>query len=239
MLRFQSRSLMVPIVCCLILSGCTSAKRSNTSRTAVEQLLISNAIDQSLDKVSFTPFGGHKVYLEEKYVNAVDKEYLIGSVRHRMLAAGTQLVDKPEDSDVTVELRSGGIGTDISESFLGIPEVVLPGMLTIPEVRFLTKTSQTGTAKIALVAYDTTSKQVLGQGGVALSKSDDNNWFVVGIGPFQNGSIKNEITTSTTGPAAMRRNSVPRQVAFSAPANEPLFAPAKIQVTGGEKSATE
>lgn len=234
MMRFFVQVLMISVVGPLILSGCTTAKRSNTARTAVEQLLISNAIDQSLDKVNFTPFGGHLVYVEEKYVDSVDKAYLVGSLRHRLLAAGASLADKPEDAEITVELRSGGIGTDTAESFLGTPEIALPGMLTIPEVRLLTKTSQSGTAKIGLVAIDNKTKQVLGQGGMALSQSDDNNWFVMGVGPFQDGTVKSEVKSSTTGPAALRRNSLPRQIAFESPTASPL-TPAEIQFTGGEE----
>ncbi len=235
MLHFSGRSMAVPVALCLILSGCTTSKRSSTPRTAVEQLLISNAIDQSLDKVSFTPFGGHTVYVEEKYVDSIDKSYLVGSVRHRLLAAGARLTDKPEDAAITMELRSGGVGTDTSESFLGTPEIVLPGMLTVPEVRLLTKTQQSGTAKIGMVAYNNATKQVLGQGGVALSQSDDNNWFFAGVGPFQEGSIKSEVSRSTTGPAAFQRNTLPRQVAFDSPGDASPLKPAQIQVTGGEQ----
>ncbi|MCA9075201.1 MAG: hypothetical protein KDA93_09215 [Planctomycetaceae bacterium] len=233
------RWLSHAMVCCVILSGCTSANRSNTARTGVEQLLISNAIDQSLDKVNFKPFGGHTVYVEEKYVESVDKSYLVGSLRHRLLTAGARVVDKPEDAAITVELRSGGIGTDNAESFVGTPEVVLPGMLTIPEVRLLTKTSQSGTAKIGLVAIDNSTKQVLGQGGMALSKSNDNNWFVVGVGPFQEGTVKNEVKSSTTGPAAFRENTIPRQVVFDSPGDPSPLKPAEIQFTAGEEPKTE
>ena len=239
MLRLHSRWLAVPAICCVIISGCTSANRSNTARTGVEQLLISNAIDQSLDKVNFTPFGGHTVYVEEKYVESVDKPYLVGSLRHRLLASGARLVDKPEEAAITVELRSGGIGTDTSESFVGTPEIVLPGMLTIPEVRLLTKTAQSGTAKIGLVAYDNSTKQVLGQGGMALSQSDDNNWYVAGVGPFQEGTIKTEVKSSTTGPAAFRKNTIPKQVAFDSPGDPSPLKPAEIQFTAGEEPKKE
>jgi hypothetical protein len=217
----------------LLTLGCTSAARSNTARTAVEQLLISNAVDQSLDKVDFQPFAGHTIFLEEKYVDCVDKAYVLGSIRHRMLAAGAHLVDKTEDAELVVEVRSGGVGTDTSESYLGVPEVVLPGMLTLPEVRFVERTSQSGMAKIGLVAYDAKSKQVLGTGGVALSKSTDNNWYVAGVGPFQEGSIRSEVTRSTTGPAAFRRTNLPAQVVFSPPASTSAGGN-EIQFTSGD-----
>lgn len=201
----------------LILVGCTSAQTSNTARTATEQLLISNAIDQSLDKVDFRSFAGQSVYLEEKYVDCVDKQYLIASVRHRILRAGGSLVDKADSADIVLEPRSGGVGTTASSSFLGVPEIVLPGMFTLPEVRFLTRTRQSGYAKVGLAAYDPKTHQALGQGGLSVAQSDDSNYFVAGIGPFQSGSLKAEISRTTTGQAAVVRDRLPPHIAFDRP----------------------
>ena len=231
------RLIILPSLLMLVV-GCTHSQRSNTSRTGVEQLLISNAIDQSLEKVDFRPFGGHNVYLEEKYVDSVDKAYLVGSVRHRMLAAHARLVDKAEDAEIVVELRSGGVGTDTAESFVGVPEITVPGMLTLPEVRFLERTSQTGTAKVGLVAYHAKTKQVLGSGGTSLSKSTDNNWFVAGIGPFQEGSVKSEISRSAIEAPVTSSSSVPEHVVFESPAALPPDS-AAVQFASGEKASPE
>ncbi len=213
-------------------AGCTTTKSTNTARTAKEQMLVSGAVDQALDKVNFSPFQGYAVLLDEKYVDCVDKAYLIGSVRHRVLAAGGHLVDKPEEADIIVELRSGAVGTDNAESFIGIPEIALPGMITLPEVRFLTRSNQTGMAKIGLVAYDAHSHGVLGIGGTSLAHSDDNNWYVVGVGPFQEGSLKREVSRSTTGNAAIYQGTLPSTVSFATPTvgtDEP-----EIRFTSGE-----
>lgn len=232
----RCQNLLFALAILSVTAGCTHNQRSNTSRTGVEQLLISNAIDQSLEKVNFQPFGGHAVYLEEKYTDSVDKPYLVGSIRHRMLNAGARLVEKPEEAEIIVELRSGGVGTDTAESFVGIPEIALPGMLTLPEIRFLEKTSQIGTAKIGLVAYDAKTRQVLGQGGMALSRSTDNNWTVAGIGSVQEGSVRKEIKESTTGAAASRNSSLPRQVAFESPQAAPGTAAVQF-ASGDDESA--
>jgi hypothetical protein len=202
---------------CFLFAGCTSTKSSSTARTGVEQLLISNAVDQSLDKIDFGALRGQKVLLEEKYIDCVDKAYVIGSVRHRVSRAGGQLVAKVDDANVVLEIRSGGVGTDTSDSFVGIPEIALPGLVTLPEVRLVSKLHQSGTAKIALVAYDAKTMQELGDGGVSLARSDDNNWFVMGVGPYQNGSIRQEIHKSTSGPMSTAPAELPRQVAFSTP----------------------
>jgi hypothetical protein len=214
------------LIACLAFAGCTTAQTSNTARTATEQLLISNAIDQSLDKVDFRSFAGQHVYLEEKYVDCVDKAYLIASVRHRVLRAGGRLVDKPENADVVLEPRSGAVGTTTSSSFLGVPEVVLPGMVTLPEVRFFTRTRQSGYAKVGLAAYDPKSKEALGQGGVSVAHADDNNYYLVGVGPFQTGSLKSELARTTKGPAATVRDRMPSEVAFARP-RPPAVPPAE------------
>ena len=55
---------------------------------------------------------GKKVLVEEKYLDSVDKGYVVSSVRHHVLHAGGQLATKPEEADIILEMRSGGIGTD-------------------------------------------------------------------------------------------------------------------------------
>lgn len=213
------------MVCCGLLAlisclagGCTAAKTSNTVRTSTEQLLISNAVDQALDKIDFTPFREHTVFLNDKYVDCIDKPYVIASVRHRILKSGGRLVDSADKSEVTVELRSGAVGTFSSDSFLGIPEVVLPGVVTLPELRLAERKSQLGTAKLGLVAYETASGRALGTGGMSLAQSQDNNWYVAGTGPFRSGALKGEITRGTTGAAAIKYENVPVVVAFTPPA---------------------
>ncbi|MBD3673503.1 MAG: hypothetical protein HUJ26_08245 [Planctomycetaceae bacterium] len=209
------RVLLFPLLACsLALIGCTSTKSSNTARTATEQLLISNAVDDSLSNVDFGAFAGHDVFLEEKYIEAVDKNYIVASIRHRLMIQGVRVVDKKEDSEICMEIRSGGVGTDSTDMFVGVPEITVPGMVTLPEVRLITKESQEAAAKLGIVAYHTKSGQILGQGGVSLAQSDRNNWFVLGVGPYQNGSLKQEIAESKQKSAYTRDIEIPNQVAF-------------------------
>lgn len=198
----------------LVSAGCASTATSNTARTAREQMLLSNAVDQSLAKVDFTPLYNQKVFLNEKYLECVDKPYILGSVRHRIMLAGGFLVDKAEDAEIVMEARSGGVGTDSTESYLGTPEIALPGMLTVPEIRVAERKSQYGYAKIGLVLYDAKSKKILGNGGVAMAQSNDSNSYVAGIGPFQTGSLKKDIHHAKSQTAGMERRELPSQVAF-------------------------
>lgn len=224
-----------------VLTGCTSTKTSNTARTAKEQLLISNSVDQSLNRVDFKAFRGQSVFLDEKYLEAVDKNYIVSSLRHRVLTAGAQLVDKKEDATVVLEARSGGVGTDTTDMFLGMPGIQLPGPvpISLPEIKVVSKSTQTGTAKIGLVAYDAKSNTMLGDGGVALARSDDNNWYVLGVGPFQNGSVRREVRESSTVP--VRNAPLSRTVAFRAPGEGGGGAPqaSDVQYASGLKDNGE
>ncbi|MCC7421342.1 MAG: hypothetical protein IT428_13745 [Planctomycetaceae bacterium] len=218
--------------------GCTSSKMTHTARTGVEQMLVSNAVDQALDKTDFSPFSGQNVYIEEKYMECVDKQYILGSIRHRTLKAGANLVAKPEEADVVIEPRSGSVGTDSKDTFVGMPSLQIPGPLpiSIPEIRLFSRTTQFGTAKLGMVAYDAKSKQVLGEGGVSIARADDSNWSAFGLGPYQNGSLRRELSRGTNTRGPVTPNPLPYSVAFS-PRND-ANTPGKLRLTGGEPRRT-
>lgn len=188
-------------LCAACLCGCSTITTSNTARTATEQLLISNAVDQSLDKIDFSTFVGTKVVLEEKYLDGVDKAYVVASVRHRLLYHGATITTDAKEADIILEARSGGIGTDNSELFYGMPEIALPGVVSIPEMKLVTRASQRGTAKLGLVAYDAKTHRILGQGGVSIAVANQNSLSVLGVGPFKSGTVTQELAagTSTAG----------------------------------------
>ena len=201
----------------LLLIGCTSTKTSNTARTGTEQLLISNAVDQALGKVDFSPMAGKKVLVEEKYLETVDKGYIVSSIRHNVLHAGGHLTAKPEEADIILELRSGGVGTDISDAFLGIPGISLPGMVSLPDLKLVTRSRQSAFAKLGVVAIDAKSQQELPVGGVSLAMSDDNNWFVMGVGPYRQGTMEQEVEMSIGPSLDPVEGMIPPVVAFNRP----------------------
>ena len=252
----------MPAIRCLCTSllmaliGCTSTKTSNTARTGTEQLLISNAVDQSLAKVDFRPMAGRKVLVEEKYLDSVDKGYIVSSVRHHVLHVGGRLTAKPDEADIVLELRSGGVGTDNSDAFLGVPGITLPGMLSLPDVKLITRSRQSAFAKLGIVAIDAKTQQELNVGGVSLAMSDDNNWYVMGVGPYRQGTMEREVQSSLN--TAATDDIVPAEVAFSRPAatghlatrsatqsstdkaDEAKGTAGRIQLTAGEEdSATD
>jgi hypothetical protein len=184
----------------MMMLGCASTRYTDTSRTAMEQLLISNAVDQALDRVEFPQLAGQSVFVDDKYMECVDKAYVVGCVRHRVLASGAKLADKVEGADLVLEVRSGGVGTDKVETFFGFPKIALPGPMPIslPEVKLISKETQSGTAKLGIVAYHAKERKAIGQGGLSLAKSQDSAWTFLGMGPYYSGEVREEVTSATS-----------------------------------------
>jgi hypothetical protein len=182
-----------------LLSGCATTKESDTARTGIEQLLVSSAVDQALDKVNLAPIRGAKVYLEEKYLDCVDKNYVIVSLEERLLRSGSTLVGKPEEADVVMHVTSGGVGTDRQEKYVGISEIPLPppSPISIPQVSLLSRTRANGTAKLRIVAFDVKTRQPVLGGDAVLARSDFKSWKVMGAGPVETGSVPTQIAAAT------------------------------------------
>lgn len=179
-------------------SGCGTTRMTDTSRSATEQLLVSQAIDNAVSRVDFTPMSGKRVFFEEKCLDGtVDKGYLASSLRQSMLAAGCVLVEEKAKAVYVVEARSGCIGTDKNSFLVGVPQMQLPSILpgtppAIPEVPLIKSTAQEGVAKVAVFAYNRETGKAVWQSGAQGSVSTSKDAYVFGLGPIHRGTLKKE-----------------------------------------------
>jgi hypothetical protein len=177
-------------------AGCGTTRMTDTQRTATEQLLVSNAIDQAVGQLDVRPLAGKPVYFDPQYLDGtVDRGYLISSLRQHLLANGCQLLEERSRAAYVVEARSGGVGTDRHSLLVGIPQTTVPAILPgqptqIPEIPFAKKTDQNGVAKVALFAYNRQTGQPVWQSGLVQSLSTSRDMWVLGTGPFENGTIR-------------------------------------------------
>lgn len=177
--------------------GCGTTRTSNTARTATEQLLISDAIDRTVQQIDFKPLKGQTVFFDEKpLAEVVDKGYLISSIRQHLLANGCVLKDARDQADFVVEPRVGAMGTDSHDLLFGIPAVTVPQVplatsmpSSIPEIPFAKRRDQRGIAKLAVFAYRRESGEPAWQSGMASSESVAKDIWLFGAGPFQRGTI--------------------------------------------------
>lgn len=182
----------------LLAVGCGTTRTSSTQRTATEQLLVSDAIDRAVGQVNFRALAGQSVYLEDAALTTVvDKQYLSSSLRQHLLASGCILREEREEADFVVECRAGVVGTDSHDLLFGIPAMQVPQLgafqgvapAAIPEVAFAKRQEQRGLAKVAVFAYHRNTGMPVWQSGLAVSDSTAKNFWVLGAGPFQKGTI--------------------------------------------------
>ncbi len=176
--------------------GCGTVKTSGTSRTATEQLLLTNAWDSALQKVDFRPLAGVPVYLDATNVTAVDQGWVVSSLRQSLLSQGVVLRQKAEQAQWIVEARVGAYGTDDYTWLIGIPQTTIPNTVTgipsgtVPEMPIIKKEDQRGVAKLALFAYDRASGQMVWNSGTMIAVATAKDVSVLGIGPIQSGTIR-------------------------------------------------
>ena len=189
--------LAIFVSCAALLTGCGVTRTSNTARTGTEQLLISDAIDRSVETIDFSLFRGEPIFFDERHLlEAVDKGYLISSFRQHLLANGCILKEKREDATYVLEPRVGAIGTDNHDLLFGVPAVNVPQTAfapalpaAIPEIPFAKRRDQQGVAKLAVFAYRRETGEPVWQSGITEVRSTANDIWVLGAGPFKRGTI--------------------------------------------------
>jgi hypothetical protein len=191
------RWLGLPLVLGLTL-GCGTTRMTDTQRTATEQLLISNAVDQAVSQLDFRVLAGKPVFFDPQYLDSsVDRGYVVSSLRQHLLACGCILQEERSKATYVVEARTGGLGTDRHSLLLGIPQMTIPTFVPglalpaqVPEIPFAKKTEQNGIAKLAVFAYNRLTGQPLCQSGVVESVSTAKDLWLLGAGPFEKGTIR-------------------------------------------------
>lgn len=197
-LRHQQTLKFVCIVACFALSGCGTTRWSDSARTATEQLLITDAIDEAVQQLNFSVLADQEVFFEDEYLEgSVDENYMISSLRQHLLASGSILKEKREDATFVVEARSGAVGTDRHDVVIGVPSVNVPSFVpspvalpaSIPEIPLAKNTKQRGVVKLAVFAYNRETGRRVWQSGIDPVSSYAKDSWVMGAGPFRKSTI--------------------------------------------------
>ena len=198
------------VLACMTIGFGVSSNGCGTTRTqeASEQLTLSAAVDNSVAAIDFRPMAGQKVFFDDTYIKGVksptfvNADYVISSMRQQIMAAGCLLQDKADTADIIIEGRIGTLGADDHRVTYGIPENNVLGVAatflapmptrapTMPEIAVARRDAREGAAKVAAFAYHRETRQPLWQSGISNSIATSQNTWVLGIGPFQGGSIR-------------------------------------------------
>jgi uncharacterized protein DUF6655 len=200
-----SRGLALLLPLCL--AGCGRI----VSTKATDQLIAGDAVDRSVAQIDFRLFTGKKVFLDTQFVNKtvpgvgfVTSDYIVSSLRQKMMCDGCLIQEKIEQADFIVEMRIGALGADGHEIIFGMPPnnyasiaasvsptsspaaAILPSM---PELSVAKKDDQMAAAKVALFAYNRHTREPVWQSGISESRSVVADRWFFGAGPFQKGNV--------------------------------------------------
>lgn len=196
------RSIWTPWLgafCLSVLSGCSTLRTTDPGRTATEQFLMSQAIDRAVAQLTADAMRDRHVYVDGVHLASEMRGFLLGSLRAHLLLAGALLVDKSDDAEVILEVRSGAVGIDRTNFLLGVPPVVIPSVATedvadgvafiTPELAFIKNIKQAGLADIAFIAYWADTREVLASSGPVVGRTYRHDWWFFGFGPNTTGNI--------------------------------------------------
>jgi hypothetical protein len=199
MVRLRHFKLIAILVAVALVdcAGCGTTRSTDTTRTATEQLLISDAIDRAVQSMNLQTLAGQTVYLDDsKLSDTVDRNYYISTLRQQLLASGCELRDTRDEAEFVVEARAGAIGTDRNDLLFGLPSMNVPQIplvqpvpAAIPEIPIAKRKDQRGVAKIAVFAYHRATGTPVWQSGIVRQESSANDVWIFGAGPFQRGTI--------------------------------------------------
>lgn len=141
---------------CVLLTacGCLTRTYSNTPRTALEQLLISGAVDEALAKFHVPELAGRKVYVDCTNLEAYDAAYVKVATRARFAREGATVVEDAESCEYVAEVASGGLGTEFKVGAVGIPAIPIPGApVALPEMPLYKNIEQTALMKLLIFVH--------------------------------------------------------------------------------------
>ena len=227
-MRFDIRQVLV-WAGLLVAAGCGTTQM----RTGTEQLLLSDSVDRTVDKMDFAVLAGRNVFLDTTYINPVkgvlfvNSDYIISALRQKLTTSGCLIQESKADADYVLEARVGALGTDSLEVTYGLPasnaisqaaSVVssLP-VPAIPEISVGKRNSALATSKIVVFAYHRETGTAVWQSGSAISKSDAKDTWVMGAGPLQRGSIYDSVRFADLKIPFLRSRRQRRQDARPAP----------------------
>ncbi|MGI6418700.1 MAG: DUF6655 family protein [Thermoguttaceae bacterium] len=183
-------------------AGCGTTKFTDTSRSATEQLLITDAMDRAVSRLDFRALAGKTAYIDTTALKKItDWEYLVSCIRQHMLANGCLVMEVKEEAEYVLEVRAGAVGTDRHDLLYGVPSVNVPTVFSgfglpsqIPEMPIIKKTDQRAVVKVSLFAYNRNTGRPIWQSGAVPEESDAKAVWVLGAGPFQRGKIYDGMT---------------------------------------------
>ncbi len=187
--RFPWLKLSLMISCLSIGSclGCGSVRVTDTSRSAIEQLLLTSSWDTAILGVDFSPLTGATVVLDTKNLQGTDSGWMTYRIRESMVSQGVRLIDDPAEADYVLEAGAAVFATESTSSIIGIPSsgpvntLASTQGVNLPEIALARRNRQFGVVRLALFARETETGRIVWQSGTVDADSSLKTISVLGL----------------------------------------------------------
>ncbi|MBE6386191.1 MAG: hypothetical protein E7048_11095 [Lentisphaerae bacterium] len=188
------KSMFFSLCCCaagviLLFSGCADPRITNTGRNAIEQMLLTTAVDRSAAKLDFRMLAKDKVRIDYSLLaTQTDKNYVQAAVEASIAAAGAIIALKPEEAVYVLRPVCAVLATEDNKIVFGTPQLPVPIpdaslSIVIPELPLFKRIRRTGVCKLYVEVLDAKTNKQLKMVGPAVSQSVHSNWVICFI-PF-------------------------------------------------------
>jgi hypothetical protein len=166
-----------------VLTGCTTTQKSTQSpRTVIEQLLISEAAIRSLPRQTESPLPippGSNVVLNTSALTT-DQTLLLQILTGWMGQQGYLVQKDEKNATYRVDVIVGALGTELAGSFIGMPpiqSVLIP--FSLPELSLYKSQNQTGYIKFHMNIFEIPAGKFVGSTSDFRADSYYNNYTVL------------------------------------------------------------
>ena len=186
----------------LAVSGCASPRITETGRTAVEQFLLSTAVERGIGSTDFSAYNGKKIFIEYDYLSPqVDKPYVQGIFEMHLAKNGIIVTRDAKNAELLVQILCGVLATDTNKFTIGTPTLPIPLpdttlSIAIPEIPLFQKLTRTAYGRFSFNILDAaTRKPVHVISGVEAS-TYYTNWTILLL-PFRSHDMPLKIKEGT------------------------------------------
>jgi len=182
-MRNNTLRIMICSAFITFLIGCSTTNRTTQStRTAVEQLLISESVIRSLPKKSNEPLpipSGSRVSLNTS--GLTPDQALLQEILTGWLGQQGYLIQKDKkNATYRIDVIASAIGTEENGTFIGLPPIhsqIIP--FSLPELAFYRSENQTGYVKFNMNFFEVLTGKFVGSSPNFLANSYYNNYTVL------------------------------------------------------------
>ena len=145
---------LLTVLCFLSACGVTR-DASKSPRAATEQLLLSQAVERSLEDVSIPLLKDASVVMEVAGLTP-DQFYVRDAVAgHLAKSVGARIVDRRDNAKYVVRVMVQALGTELDQSFFGMPQLqggLIP--IALPELPLYKFVREVGYVRYGMNIYD-------------------------------------------------------------------------------------